>query len=221
MRFMKRVLEKGAGFASPADFPNLVPSSPVSHAAIYLGLGGPALAAPDLSATAESSIATGLDLVAAGLADGAVAGSVEEVSDLAERVLAPLLGVRPLKARGEGASGVAIERAASAASRGKRPLARVTAWSSARGARAPELPPLVDGTVVVAEPGVDVGAIVGGTAWADAPRLVTRAEAGDHVGLGGVAFAAAAAKVARDGVAALVVGAAPDRAYAFLLEPAP
>ncbi|MBL8743943.1 MAG: beta-ketoacyl-[acyl-carrier-protein] synthase family protein, partial [Myxococcales bacterium] len=133
MRFMRRVLEKGANLASPADFPSLVPSSPVSHAAIYWGLGGPALATPDLSATAESAIATGLELVASGVSTAAVAGSVEEVSQLAQRVLAPLLGVRGLSAHSEGASGVLVEPLASARARKKRPLARVTFWAAERG----------------------------------------------------------------------------------------
>src|SRR5262249_51210882 len=41
--FIRRLYDKGAKFASPADFPNLVPSSPVGHASIYLGLRGPVI----------------------------------------------------------------------------------------------------------------------------------------------------------------------------------
>ena len=62
--FMHRVFEKGPRFASPAEFPNLVPSSPVGHVSIYLGVRGPTLATADLSTTGESAIAQAVELVA-------------------------------------------------------------------------------------------------------------------------------------------------------------
>jgi 3-oxoacyl-[acyl-carrier-protein] synthase II len=221
MRFMKRVLDKGAAMASPADFPNLVPSSPVSHAAIYWGLGGPALATPDLSTTAESAAATGLELVLSGVNSAAVVGSVEEVSQLAEKVLAPLLGVRTVAAHSEGASALLIETLDGARARGKSPLCTVTFWSSSRGESAAiAAPPPAAGARVVAEPAVDVERLLAGSAWAGVERLTTAAIAGDHVGLGGVALAAAASLIARRGAGSvLVLGEAPGRSYAFLLEP--
>ncbi|NUP07624.1 MAG: 3-oxoacyl-ACP synthase [Polyangiaceae bacterium] len=222
MRFMKRVLDKGANLASPADFPNLVPSSPVSHAAIYWGLGGPALATPDLSATAEAAAATGMELVASGVSSAAVVGSVEEVSQLAERVLAPLLGVRTLAAHSEGASGIVIETESDARARNKAPLCRVRTWSSRRGvASLAELPAPSDGARVVSEAAVDAARLLEGTGWSSVERWTTSAEAGDHVGLGGIALAAGASLVATGAAkSVLVLGEAPDRAYAFLLEPA-
>ncbi len=222
MRFMKRVIEKGAALASPADFPNLVPSSPVSHAAIYWGLGGPALATPDLSATAESATATGLELVTGGVCEAAVVGSVEEVSQLAEKVLAPLLDVRTLSAHSEGASALVIESAAGAALRGRAPLARVRFWASVRGLDAAAgAPPPGPGAKVVAEPAAHTSRLLDGSPWAAVERLTTASIAGDHVGLGGVALAAAAGLVAKGGATSvLVLGEAPDRSYAFLLEPA-
>ncbi|MBL9025901.1 MAG: beta-ketoacyl-[acyl-carrier-protein] synthase family protein [Myxococcales bacterium] len=220
MRFMKRVIDKGAALASPADFPNLVPSSPVSHAAIYWGLRGPALATPDLSTTAESATATGLELIAGGVCESAVVGSVEEVSQLAEKVLAPLLGVRTLSSHSEGASALLLERASSAAERGRKPLARVRFWRSVRGkeaaAGAPRPGP---GSKIVAEPATNPAALLEGSPWAQVERLTTASIAGDHVGLGGVALAAAASLVAQGGASSvLVLGEAPDRSYAFVLE---
>ncbi len=222
MRFMRRILEKGAAFASPADFPNLVPSSPVSHAAIYWGLGGPALATPDLSATAEAAAATGLELITGDVCDAAVVGSVEEVSQLAEKVLAPLLGVRTLAAHSEGASALFVERADGAAARGRAPLAIVRFWRSVRGAGAASgAPPPRAGAKVVAEPSVDLDSLLAGSPWAAVERLTTAPAAGDHVGLGGVALAAAASLVAQGGAApVLVMGQAPDRSYAFVLDAA-
>jgi 3-oxoacyl-[acyl-carrier-protein] synthase II len=226
MRFMRRMLEKGAQFASPVDFPNLVPSSPVSHAAIYLGLRGPALATPDLSATAESAFATGLELIEGGLADSAVTGSVEEISELAERVLAPLLGIRSLTAHSEGASALVVERASSAAARGARALAHVLYWSCRRGEQAvAEAPPPRAGSLVVAEPNVDLDGLLARSSWSSVPRLTLSPSVGHHVGLGGVALAAAATLLsaasttsARAETTILVIGAAPGRSYAFLLE---
>jgi 3-oxoacyl-[acyl-carrier-protein] synthase II len=220
MRFMRRMLEKGAQFASPVDFPNLVPSSPVSHAAIYLGLRGPALATPDLSATAESAFATGLELIEGGVADSAVTGSVEEISELAERVLAPLLGMRSLTAHSEGASAVVVEPRSVASMRGAKVLAQVTFWESRRGKSAVlEVPPPRPGSLVVAEPNVELEPLLASSPWSSAPRRSLATSVGHHVGLGGVALAAAAAFAARQPeTSLLVVGAAPGRSYVFLLE---
>ncbi len=220
MRFMKRVLEKGAGLASPADFPNLVPSSPVSHASIYLGLGGPAIATPDLSTTAESAIATGVELIEAGICESAVAGSVEEISRLTERVLAPLLGMRRMGAHSEGASAVVLEAESSARARGARLLARVSFARAYRGeAKLAELPAPGERGLVVSEPGVDVDAILAESPWRAVRQVTTSARAGDHVGCGGIAFAGAVALVAAGKVErALVLGHAPDRGYAFIVE---
>ena len=220
MRFMKRILEKGAGLASPADFPNLVPSSPVSHASIYLGLGGPAIATPDLSTTAESAIATGIELIEARLSESAVAGSVEEVSLLTERVLAPLLGMRRMAAHSEGASAVVLESETSARVRGARVLARVTFARAHRGdGGLTEAPAPGARAVVVTEPAVDVASLLRGTAWEGTRHITTNEAAGDHVGSGGIAFAGAVALIAHGYLdRALVLGQAPDRGYAFVLE---
>src|SRR6185436_4543059 len=88
--YMCRIYDKGAKFASPADFPNLVPSSPVGHASIYLGLRGPVFAMADLGATAESAMATAIELITAGEAEAIAAGSVEEASPMVERCLGPI-----------------------------------------------------------------------------------------------------------------------------------
>jgi hypothetical protein len=177
------------------------------------------LATPDLSATAESALATGLELIEGGVSQTAVVGSVEEVSDLAERVLAPLLGVRTLSAHSEGASALVLETAADAQARGKRALAAVVVWRSTRQADLLQaLPAPPPGAIVVSEPNVDVVALLVGSAWQDVPRFTLARAAGEHVGLGGVALAAAAQRLASTPGSALVLGAAPDRAYAFLLE---
>jgi 3-oxoacyl-[acyl-carrier-protein] synthase II len=228
MRFMKRVIERGATMASPADFPNLVPSSPVSHASIHWRLGGPAIATPDLSATAESAVATGIELLEAGVCPAAIAGSVEEVSQLTERVLAPLLGMRRMSAASDGASAIVLESTASARARGARPLAKIRLLAAFRGdgreivARSLQAIPHPGARdVLVSEKMVDPVRLLRDTPWCEARRLTLGEAAGDHVGCGGVALAAAAALVGtREIDRALFIGEAPERGYVFLLEAA-
>ncbi len=221
MRFMRRVLEKGAALASPADFPNLVPSSPVSHAAIYHRLQGPALCTPDLSTSAECAFASALALVRSGDVEAAVAGSVEEKSELAGRVLAPVLGVRSLAATDEGGACLVVETAQRAEQRGARRLACVLEQrsSSSQSAVAGLASP-ADESVVVAERHVDLDAALAGTPWASRPRRVVGRAAGEHVALGGVALALGAALASTGEYArVLVVGSAPGRSHASVLGP--
>ncbi|MDP9000267.1 MAG: beta-ketoacyl-[acyl-carrier-protein] synthase family protein, partial [Myxococcota bacterium] len=93
--FMHRILEKGARAASPADFPNLVPSSPVGHVSIYLGLRGPTFTTADLAASGESAFAQAQQFVATGEAPRIVAAAVEPKSNIVERVLSELFAHAP------------------------------------------------------------------------------------------------------------------------------
>jgi 3-oxoacyl-[acyl-carrier-protein] synthase II len=220
--FMRRVYDKGPKLASPADFPNLVPSSPVGHASIYLGLRGPVLSAHDLDASAESSITTAAELLAAGEGDAIVAGSVEEASPMVERCLAPVCsGVTDRGPRSEGAAVVLLEDAASAARRGARVIASLVWWTSVRGdadvvAGAPG-PEGEHAAVFVAREDARVVAALAGSPWAAVPRRAAAPRAGDHEGAGGFAAAAAVSALAAGDVArALVLGLAPDRAYALV-----
>ncbi|MBW2526928.1 MAG: beta-ketoacyl-[acyl-carrier-protein] synthase family protein, partial [Deltaproteobacteria bacterium] len=102
--YVRRVLERGAKMAPPAAFPNLVPSSPVAHGAIYHALRGPVFACFDLGATAEAAMVTAVELVEAGEAPRVLAGSVEESSEIAARALAPVCtGAPAVGPRSEGA----------------------------------------------------------------------------------------------------------------------
>jgi 3-oxoacyl-[acyl-carrier-protein] synthase II len=230
--FMRRVCDKGPRLASPADFPNLVPSSPVGHASIYLGLRGPVIAVSDLDATAESAIATAIELLAAGEADAILAGSVEEASPVVDRCLAPVCsGVGDRGPRSEGAGVLLLEAADRAAARGARSLATVAWWASWRASAVPR--PLAGAPPPDPRWGPDVAVIAGrdddrlrraleGSRWAEVPRRAVAARAGDHEGAGGFAAAAAAAAVAKGALrAALLVGTGPDRGHAVLLLRAP
>jgi 3-oxoacyl-[acyl-carrier-protein] synthase II len=221
--YMCRIYDRGAKYASPADFPNLVPSSPVGHAAIYLGFRGPVFAMADLGVTAESAITTALDLIAMDEGDVIAAGSVEEASPMIERCLGPICsGIIPDGERSEGASVLLLEASAIAARRGARPLARVVWWASWRGNEGDALreapAPSEGAAVVTAREDDAAGSCVGRSAWADVRRLHVTKRAGSHEGAGGIAAAAAVSAIARGELSsALVVGCAPDRGYAMLL----
>jgi 3-oxoacyl-[acyl-carrier-protein] synthase II len=223
--YMCRIYDKGAKYASPADFPNLVPSSPVGHAAIYLGFRGPVFAVADLGVTAESAIATALELISMDEGEVIAAGSVEEASPMIERCLGPICsGITGGGVRSEGASVLMLEAEESAARRGVKPLARVVWWSSWRGDETSALlqaygPPAPgEGAVVVmAREDAVAARWLEGSAWADVPRLFGSRRSGEHEGAGGIAAAAAVAEIKRGAfTSALVIGRAPDRGYAVL-----
>ncbi len=221
--FMHRIFERGPRFASPAEFPNLVPSAPVGHASIYLGLQGATLATADLATSGESAVAQAIELVAAGEVDAVVAGAVEEASTLVERIQACLEGADVRGARrprSEGASALVVEEASHASRRGARPLAVVRAvheWTDLR----PHLVAPRDASrarVVSARDDAEVRALVQDSGWGSVPRARAAPVAGDHEGLGGVVLAAATALLGQADVdEVLVVGVASGRGYAFLL----
>ncbi len=200
----------------------------MSHASIYLRLTGPAIATPDLSATAESSFATAIGKpIESRLTRAAVGGSVEEVSKLAERVIAPLLGMRSIAAVADGASAIVVERARDARARGAPVLVTVRASTSYRGDGSAAVRTLLDdagilpesGSIVVSERAVDPSTVLRASRWIEAPRRTLAPWAGDHVGCGGVALAAAIASIAAGHASRVVfVGEAPDRGYVFVLE---
>jgi 3-oxoacyl-[acyl-carrier-protein] synthase II len=222
--FMRRVYDKGPKLASPADFPNLVPSSPVGHASIYLGLRGPVLATADLEATAESAIVTSAELLAVGEADAMFAGCAEEASLMIEHCLGPVCsGITDRGARSEGAAVLLLETDEHAAARGAPVLARLAWWGSWRGAASPrwlaDAPPPGPGAEVIFGREDDrMHAVLEGSPWASVPRRRVAPRAGDHEGAGGFAAAAAAAAIAAGTIeSALLLGVAPDRGYAVLL----
>lgn len=226
--FIHRIFEKGPRFASPAEFPNLVPSSPVGHVSIYLGLRGPTFATPDLATSGESAVIQGIELVASGDGEVVVAGAVEEASELVERILLFLYQggpsdemAGPRRPRSEGAAAVVLEAEAHADARGARTLAHVDAVRSWTEGSPPSIagPRLVEGArVVLAQEGIDAGALLDGTGWASAPRTSVSPVAGEHEAIGATALAAAVALVHRGGASeVLVLGTTRGRGHAITL----
>ncbi len=221
--YMARIYEKGARYASPVEFPNLVPSSPVGHASIYLGLRGPVFAVADLGATAECAVVTAADLIAVGEGQVLAAGSVEESSDLVELCLSPTCSGLDFDRCSEGASALLLESAEHARARGGRILACLSFWTSWRDdptqAFADVPAPLDPSRAAVVTGHVDACLpIPASSPWAPVARRSAGARAGSHEGTGGMAMAAAVSALARGTLdECLVVGIAPGRGYVLLL----
>ena len=224
--FMHRMFEKGPRLASPAEFPNLVPSSPVGHVSIYLGLRGPVFATADLATSGESAIAQAVQLIRAGEAARLVAGAYEEKSAISERVFTALFAgafTSASEPRTEGAAALVFEDGESAAARGVRVLAEVAQiieWRggdfAALGNVAPPSDP--DRAAVVFPRASDaLASVLLASPWGRCKRFDCAA-AGEHEGLGAVAMVVAVAQIAA-GVMdeALVVGLARDRGFAIRL----
>lgn len=220
--FMTRAYEKGARLASPAAFPNLVPSSPVGHASVYLGLRGPVLAVADLATTAEAAFATAVELLESGEADAMACGSVEEASRIVERVLGPLFAGPSAaeRTRTEGASAIVLEREENAASRGAKRLARVVEVRSGRGELANGITPPSRGRplLVLAHDEPAASEALRGVGWDRVVRHSVERATGEHEGIGGFALVAAVGAIASGRAdEALVFGRSADRWIAILL----
>ncbi len=216
--FVHRLFEKGPRLASPFDFPNLVPSSPVGHASIYLGLLGPTLATADLRASGESAIASACELIAAGDAEVMVAGALSVRSRLIDEVFFKLFDEGVTRApRGECCAAVVLEAEEVARDRGARPLARVARIAVGRDARAAGLDaPAGEAVVVGAADAAVVRRWIAGTPWEGATVVPCDVATGDNEAVGAVAVGVAAQLVvAGRASSALAVGARPGRFYAL------
>ena len=228
--FMHRLFAKGPRFASPADFPNLVPSSPVGHVSIYLGLGGPVFATSDLAASGESAWAQAIELVEGGEADVVAAGGYEEASDIVERSLAILFERSAERQsehqpRAEGAAAVILEEQGHARERGAKVLAEVAQVLTWREHDASPLLPLEPprghaGAASVILPRRDraLEDMLARSTWRGVPVRVCEGACGEHDALGAAAVAAAVSELAHRRIGdALVLGVAPGRGYALRL----
>ena len=217
--YMHRCFEKGARLASPAEFPNLVPSSPTGHASIYLGLRGASFLVADLATSGEAAVCEAVRLVRSGVASRIVAGGYEERCDIVDRVLAAMFGDASTAPRGEGAAALVFESAEAAAARGVTPLARVVRvvdWRKSVDAAALGAPSDASRAcvVVVREAGE---ALVEASGWRPCARK-TVAVGGAHEALGAIAMAAAVGLLARgDAREVLVVGVTAERGHAMVL----
>lgn len=125
--------------------------------------------------------------------------------------------------RSEGASALLLESAEHAARRGAiaaATLAFRAEWrGSGEGVLAEAPPPRGRARVLLGRDEARVGAVLEGSAWAGVPRTAVAPRSGGHEGAGGFAAASAVSALAAGELdVVLVVGGAPDRGYALLLE---
>jgi 3-oxoacyl-[acyl-carrier-protein] synthase II len=233
--YLHRLYDKGPRLVSPAEFPNLLPSSPVGHVTIYLGLTGPALATADLETSGESACTQAIELIQGGEADVVVAAGIEEASAIVERRLATIYRrlsetekehVEMPRARAEGAGVVVFEAENTAKERGARIVAEVTAclaWREIEGAPLASLAApknISEARVVMPRTGDEnLDALLDASPWKNVQRVGCAGAGGEHEALGAIAVGAAVSEILRGTVKeALVVGLAKGRGYALRLE---
>jgi 3-oxoacyl-[acyl-carrier-protein] synthase II len=218
--FLERVFERGPRFASPADFPHLVPSAPSGNASIYVGLSGPVVAVSDVSTSAEAALEVAAAFVSLGLASAVLAGSAEAEDRIVARVLAPLHAGRA-PGSDQGSGWILVEASQSARQRGARVLAEIR--RIAASLRELE-PPLIAGRArVVLASDECARSLLSGSPWAGVERLSLCDEVGRHEARGAFAIAAAAALVATGAADEVVAcGRERDRAHVVhFVRPAP
>lgn len=218
--FLRRVFERGPRFASPADFPHLVPSAPSGNASIHSGLTGPVISVSDLSTSAETALEVARGFVELGLAGAVVAGSAEPEDGIVAHVLGPLLAGRPAAAD-EGAGFVVIESRAHAEGRGAPVLAELAAIAiDARELSSPR--DAARARVILAEDDA-ADQLLAGSPWAEVARLSLGEHVGRHEARGAFALSAAAALIASGHAEeVLAVGRERDRARMIhLVAPGP
>jgi 3-oxoacyl-[acyl-carrier-protein] synthase II len=227
--FMHRIFQKGPRSASPAEFPNLVPSAAVGHVSIYCGLHGPAFGTADLATSGESAIVQAWQLVSTCEAVRVIGGSAEPRGDIAGRVLSGLFDgidapVRSVVPRADVAAAVLLESEDAARARGGRILAGIEQVLEWRGDRASSLaalrPPRAGARAEVVQARVTPSGeqLLADTGWRACPRVSCARALGESDALGAVAVAVAAGRIAMGLIdQALVLGVAQGRGYAIVL----
>jgi 3-oxoacyl-[acyl-carrier-protein] synthase II len=223
--FLHRIFEKGPRSASPAEFPNLVPSSPVGHVSIYAGLTGPAFATADLATSGESAFAQAVQLLVAGEATRVVAGAIEPKGDVVAGMLATLFAHAPSPGgavRSDVAAALVVESEAEARQRGVRIVAhvrQVLEWRGKPPARGELLAPRGErAEVLLARAHAGVGPLLEGSAWSGCVRLACAPAVGESDALGAVAIAIAVGRIATGQTdEALVLGLTAARGHAVVL----
>ncbi len=222
VQFLDRVMERGARFASPAEFPHLVPSAAAGNASIYLGLTGPVVSVSDLETSAEVATEFALNCLDQGLAERMLAGAVEAYDPIVAEVFAPLCVAESEVPRREGSCWLVYETRRSLESRGGRALAFVQAWGAASGSgnALTNLPPPknVERSALICVRGALTGVLAAERAWAEAEQRFVLANAGSHEAAGAFALSAATALIAEQSYEQVLVCAlVPGRSYFVLL----
>ena len=207
---MLRVVDKGPRFANPLDFPNLVPSSPVGQASIYLQLRGPAMAVADLQASGENALLACAEAIASGGSDAMVACGCDEGGVLVDEVFGPLFDWDPSGAapRSEGAAAVVLESEPVARQRNAEIIAIIESFAPARSGPLLVPPPRDPRRAAVVSPRGDL--LWDSPIWESVRRVDVATGSGRHEGQGASAAVLALGLLrAGDVDEVLLVGARP------------
>ena len=223
--FMHRIFDRGPRVASPAEFPNLVPSAPVGHVSIYLGLRGPSFMTADLSTSGESAFHQALELVATAEAPSIVAGAVEARSAIVEDVLAGMFASRGHYGshRPEIAAALVVESRGAAELRRARVLASVEQWIEWRREGERSIARLMAphgpcAEIVLPRPSDTLEGLLAASPWNSCRRTVLGGLDGESDAFGAVALAMAVGRLAMGRTdEVLVIGIAKERGYAVVL----
>jgi 3-oxoacyl-[acyl-carrier-protein] synthase II len=222
---MHRIFDRGPRVASPAEFPNLVPSAPVGHVSIYLGLRGPSFMTADLSTSGESAFHQALELVATAEAPSIVAGAVEARSAIVEDVLAGMFASRGHYGshRPEIAAALVVESRGAAELRRARVLASVEQWIEWRREGERSIARLMAphgpcAEIVLPRPSDTLEGLLAASPWNSCRRTVLGGLDGESDAFGAVALAMAVGRLAMGRTdEVLVIGIAKERGYAVVL----
>jgi 3-oxoacyl-[acyl-carrier-protein] synthase II len=147
--FANGYLRRGPAGLSPLIFPNTVMNTMASVAAIAVGAQAPSVTLNQATVVGDLAVARAVALVASGSAEAALAGGVDEISEIVYAELEALGALSPMRGSGaegcrpfardhngpvlgEGATFLVIESLESAARRGAQILAEVAevAWGN-------------------------------------------------------------------------------------------
>jgi 3-oxoacyl-[acyl-carrier-protein] synthase II len=87
LRYATKLVEQGAYFTNPIDFPDSVDGAPAGHIAIELGLQGPSTTLVDGGLSGESAVWHAALAIQAGRAERMLAGGGDELTETLHRVL--------------------------------------------------------------------------------------------------------------------------------------
>jgi 3-oxoacyl-[acyl-carrier-protein] synthase II len=87
LRYAKKLVEQGAYFTNPIDFPDSVDGAPAGHIAIQLGLQGPSTTLVDGGLSGETAVWHAALAIQSGRAQRMLAGGGDELTETLHRVL--------------------------------------------------------------------------------------------------------------------------------------
>lgn len=132
LRYAEKLVEHGAYFTNPIDFPDSIDGAPAAHVAMELGIQGPSTTHADAGLSGELALYHGWLDLAIGRADRVLVGGGDVWNPLLYDALEPFgHGPRPEAPPGEGVAFLVLERADDAAQRAARTYARITAVGQA------------------------------------------------------------------------------------------